>query len=206
MSEIYRKYFKIETGAAVALAKTMQDTNKAARARFFEICADMGAEKSYSFDDHSRTVLGFDFQKEPDRSIFKKVKTGFYPKKGSKIGAAFCKQIDAVQTATEAPIFDALGLPSDRFAWIHLGAKFYWPSLVVIPSESPTVYVVVPWFDIDPARLAEYKASGDKGDLAMRLGNWECLLWEPTSDMSPVKEWEVSKACDEWNNRDKNDE
>ena len=31
----------------------------------------------------------------------------------------------------------------------------------------------------------------------------EELLWEPTDDMVSIKSWELDKAIDEWNDRDK---
>jgi hypothetical protein len=74
----------------------------------------------------------------------------------------------------------------------------HWPTLTGIPRLG-VLFLTVPWRDIDPAKLAEYKRKREAGtELSMEMDH---LCWEPSAGMQEVKRWEVEKEIEELNRK-----
>ena len=191
--DIYRRYFRVESGPLFDAVNSAREVNMEARISYKELLKEIGAtEKYYQINNRLCAVT---FENEPDYNLFKRVKRcegGWYPKKNSKPAKAIAEKFKAVKTIDEQDCLGVVGLGG--FGRIFANGKIYRETMVVIPSEPIVIFVSLPWYDIDPQKLAEFKGRKNSCD-----SNIEAILWEPTGDMAEIKHWQFERAIDEWN-------
>ena len=197
MKDIYRRYFRITEGPLVEEVKTATAINEQARAQYEEILKSIGA-KTKEWIHRNDCIVGVCFEKAPDSSAWKKVKgfNAWWPKQNRKDGRELIKRFREVKPRNTKDCLKAINL-NGNFPRIFGGNKCYYASITEIPTDPPVVFVVVPWFDVDPAELENYKANRDNGKRGDR--DLDAILWEPTPEMVEVKHWQVEKEIEEYN-------
>lgn len=180
-------------GPLIEKMVNIKKVNKRAHEEYKTILAEIGAEETYYQIDNKLVALVF--ESEPDRALYKKVHSGWYPKKNSKKGKELCARLDKVKALPENSCLAVVGLPSSPT--IFGCGKCYTPTVLEIPSDPIVCYVAVPWYDEDPEILEKYKEDRANGTHFRR--DLDSILWEPTTDMEEIKEWEYLKAIEEWN-------
>ena len=193
---IYRRYFRVTGGPLVEAVRKAAQVNSAAHSEYQKILAEIGANPAYY--QRRQKLVGIIFDTKPDSGIFMRSKGGgWYPKKNCSAGKKLAARIEAVKTIDPQSALKAVGL-SDR-PTIFFDSKCYWPTLTIIPEASPVVYVSVPWFDADPEKLKQYKS--DRAAGICGYANYDAVLWQPTAEMAEIKNWEVDRHIDEWNEK-----
>lgn len=190
---VYRRYFVVTEGTLIDAAKQAQETNKQARKKYQEILAEIGANSDYWHINGK--LVAFAFDKEPESGAFKKSRrcdNAWEPRLGNKDGKQISKQLEAIETVEiEEFVLRKINLTSSLM--IVSGNRWYGARLIDIPSDPIVLYITVPWFDADPAEVEKVR-TGEKMDSDLKH-----LLWEPTEEMIEVKEWQLKKAVQEWN-------
>ncbi|MCL6272319.1 hypothetical protein M3P05_20595 [Sansalvadorimonas sp. 2012CJ34-2] len=194
--EKYTRYFRIAEGQLIDSVKECREINKAAHKEYAELLKKIGADEDYYHRDHK--LVAMTFPETPDEKIFKRnknVRNGWYPKKNCKAGKEIAQALESIKTKEEADCLDAVGLYNGPR--IITAGYAYAATLLVIPSDPMVVFVTVPWYDENPQVLEEYKqekAANTRDSMTL-----DALLWEPTPEMTEVKEWQCKKEIDEWN-------
>ena len=195
---IYTRYFRVTSGPIMDRAIELETANAEARKVVAAFCKEIGANESLSYSDGRRA--GFKFPTTPDQTVWKQPNSfgAYWPRKNTAGGREMLARIDAlppivqIKYAIEA-VGLHVGLPvlvSDRYG--------HSATLTGIPRFG-VLFLGVPWRDIDPAKLAEYKhkrAAGTKFSMEM-----DHLCWEPSAELQEVKRWEVEKEIEELNAR-----
>ncbi|MBN0977200.1 hypothetical protein JTY93_17285 [Pseudomonas hygromyciniae] len=73
--------------------------------------------------------------------------------------------------------------------------RWYAPTLRGFGAPRNIWCVSVPWKDIDPSRLEQYRA--DKAEGKRFNGELDALLWLPPADWQEVKSWQIEKETEE---------
>ncbi len=189
----YTRYFKITAGPLIDAANEVRKTTAEAHIEYLKILKEIGAKDEYFVNDGR--LVGLIFDENPDGNLYKRVSNGWMPKQNCKQGKELFDRIRSIKTASIDDCLKVVGLSSGlRLFYSNRG---YAATSVYIPSDPIVVFVSVPWYDEDPEKLDEYVKERDSG--LCGCSNMEAVLWEPTSDMIEVKEWEVRRAVDEWN-------
>lgn len=192
----YNRYFKVTEGALIEAVKECRANNKKANKEYEALLKKIGAEENYYVRDHR--LVAVTFKDAPDPKVFKRntnTKDGWYPKKNCKAGKEIAQAIESIKVTNEDDCLEIVGLSSGPR--MFFAGYCYRATLVVIPKDALEIYISVPWYDEDPAVLEQYKvdrAAGNEFDSCK-----DAILWEPTPEMTEVKEWEVKKAIQEWN-------
>jgi len=190
---VYRRYFKVTTGPLVDRVKEIRKINKQAREKYLEILKSIGARSYVSIDDKLSGVM-FDY--DPDKSVYRKCSFpgAWYPKKNSKVGKAIANQLNSVKVEKEGDALDVVGLT--RFAITYEG-YVHFTTITVMPSEE-IIIVGVPWLHDADILVQEYKKA-KKAGLISCDSNIDHLMWEPTPEMTEIKEWEFKKIISDYN-------
>ncbi len=196
----YRRYFRVVSGVLVDAINKGRETNKIASNEYRKILKEIGAKDTfYHIDNKLNSIV---FENTPDPKDFKRTDNGYYPKQNSKAGRALHKRLKSIKTTPESDCLESVGL--SRSPTIFAASTCYFPSVTVIPSKPLVALVSVPWYDEDPEKLAKYIEDKKAGEYDN--GNMNALLWEPTDEMVEIKEWQVIKEIEEWNESiDKNE-
>ena len=200
MKTIYRRYFKVTSGPIAIAAKALVDNHEEVRAKYLEILSGIGAEENYWHSEHR--LIGF--TPIGDKSMYRKVKdAGYYPKVKTKESRALrdrLRDVDKLVMRRHGEIMQMANEPSEIFSGMAI--HFPTPTILNYDNDSPlVVFISVPWYDEDPEVIAEARKNASLGN---RLtGEIRALLWEPSTEMKEVKEWEVLKDIENFNNRNK---
>lgn len=198
--DVYRRYFRVESGPLIEAVKEATEINQKARREYLMILQEIGARHEYY---HNRgRLVGIIFDGKVDTCLFKLAKHGWYPKKKCKAGKDLAERLKAVKTKDIQEALSVVALPSHPT--IFSGTTCYYPMLVVVPDNPITVYVSVPWHDADPEKVEQYKkdhAAGTCGDT-----NMDSITWKPTPEMKEIKKWEFERHITEWNEKVKAEE
>ncbi len=191
---VYRRYFKATSGPMIDKIKESQSINIEANKKFSEILQELGACNEYYHREGK--LIAMKFPGNVDQNKYKKMSCGgWYPKRNTKYGRELHKRIDLVATSPETNSLSSIGLTTSPT--IFSAGRCYFPSMTKIPSDPMVVFVSVPWYDEDPEAVELYKIDrelGRRGD-----GNIDAILWQPSDELVEIKEWEVTKAIEEWN-------
>ena len=193
MRDIYRRFFKITDGPVIDHINEAAKVNDDAHEQYKIILDEVGAKHTYYHRGRKMTAMMF--ESEPDRNLFKKSGQGWWPKKNSKTGKDLNERLDAIVTKDPNEALKLIGL--DNNPCVFSGSKCYWPTLIVIPEAKPVVYVTLPWFDADPKEVEQYRQDRDTGICVSR--NLDHILWAPSKDMEEIKNWQMDRHLDEWN-------
>ena len=192
---VYRRIFRIQSGPLSDAVSELNLINKKASKSYVEILKEIGAEDSwYQVNGCLDCVI---FKEAPDSSIYKRKGKGWYPKKNCKKGKDLAKRIESIETKNIKDLLETVGL--SKFPSIYKNSKCYSSTIIDIPENIPVIYISVPWYDEDPEIIKEYKIKNTTG--FSRDNNMDSILWEPTKDMEEVKEWEMNKHIEEWNEK-----
>lgn len=192
---VYRRYFKIETGPVIEAVKEIEQINNVAHEEYTKILKKIGAEDGYYH--RGRRLVSIIFKDAPDSALYRKNDSGWYPKKNCKEGKALAKRIESIKTKSPKEALHVLGLSSTPS--LFGGGRAYYNTTTVIPDTPPIAYISVPWYDEDPEVMRQYQK--DKAAGKHMCVNYDSILWRPTADMVEVKKWEVDRAIDEWNEK-----
>ena len=196
---IYRRYFKITTGPIIDAVTETNRINDAAHEEYIKLCDEVGAKHEYWHN--KRHMVGFNFDSPPDERLWKNLGQGrYWPKKNSKWGKDLTKRIEAIKTKSVDSCLEVFGLYDGPT--LFGDNKAHYPVLIMLPYAAPIFMVSVPWYDVDTKELEEYKQQHTAGKHYDR--NIDSVIWEPTEDMQPIKEWEYHKLIDEWNDHVRN--
>ena len=192
MSDIYQRHFKVTNGPLMAEVERIKAVNKAGWDKYINIAEEIGANTNsiMMLDGHYLSGFKFDHANQPDPKIYiHKDDDSWYPKQNNKIGRALHKRIKTVVTENPTDALDTLGLGKNNNQYAIFGDRhIYWAALITIPSAPPVNYVRVPWLDLKSDKIHSHT---------------EAMLWRPTKDMVAIKGWELEKAIEEWNDREK---
>jgi len=190
---VYRRFFKVTSGEMITRIKEIRKVNEAAIVKYKAFLEKIGAKEQFYIRDER--MVGILFDGEPDRYLFKKVHSGWWPKKNTKKGKELNNELKAIKTIPESDCLKVVGLSGSPT--IFTDGKCYFPTLVTIPSDPPILLVKIPWYDEDPEKVKKYIADKEKGVHLNR--NLDAILWEPSPEMEEIKEWEYLKIIDDWN-------
>ncbi len=194
MSSVYRRYFKITEGSLIGEVNRIRAVDKKASEEYKVILEDIGAKATY-YQRNSKLVA-VTFSGKVDTGIYKKVSPGWYPKQNNKTGKEIHQRFKKVVTEDVDNALEMIGITGSLFL-IMDGRQAYSATITTIPSDPIACLITVPWKDIDPEELKQYKLDRDegvRGDMSM-----DHLCWEPTPEMNEIKSWEAEKIIDEWN-------
>jgi hypothetical protein len=195
---IYRRYFKITTGPVIDVVEQAHGINKQAQTKYHDILLSIGAELTYYVQRGK--LVGIIFKDTPDSGKYKELQNGgWWPKQNTKEGKQLQRIFREVETKDPNDALKEVGLSNDP-CMFGCG-RCYFPTLTCIPEDPLVIYITIPWKDVDPEELKAYKEDTNWRDCSL-----DFLSWEPSPDMVEVKEWEMQKHIDEWNNRGKTDE
>lgn len=197
-SDIYTRYFLDECGLLAQGAAEYLESLSQYRSQISQICDEIGAEKRwYCNGDRFGSFI---FEGEPDRRLFKKWGSGWYPKKTTN--RELWERVEALEM--EGPARGELLsiVELDRHPGFLRGDRYYLPCVAAIIPDPLQVFVSVPWFDADPDLVEQYRqsTSEERRDLDSDL---RALLWEPPGWLTEIKGWQVERAIDEYNERAK---
>ena len=193
---VYTRYFKVTQGPLIDAVVDANSVNGLAHKKYMEILGEIGASQRYY--TRGGRMCGIVFKTTPDKKIFKETNHGWWPKKNCKAGKELCAKIQAVKTADVRDALRAVGLIGGCPVIFREG-KAYYCTLVVIQETPPVAYVSVPWWDVDPEKMEQYKSSNADGKWFD--ANYDFVTWEPSPEMIEVKKWEVERHVYEWNSK-----
>lgn len=192
---VYQRYFRITEGPVVDEINRLQEIRFAA-AKVFAALGDKYKSKSVNTYESSGRFAGFTFDEKPDEAVFRLLKKHrlWVPRKigpGKEIWA----EINALPQP--APIGDALllvGLTANLPTLTDNG-RWYAPCIWGFGKPRSIWFVSVPWKDVDPAELAQYKLDKAAGTHFNR--DLDHLNWEAPADWTEVKNWQIEKEAEE---------
>lgn len=194
---IYRRYFNVPENSPVG--ERMKEINRS-RKQYFTALEEL--QEEYLADSvhcYNKTgkFAGFKFQESKrDNTLFcKPKKEGLVtPRLGSKGGKEIAKRIaELPQPEALSEIFTSSGLGHGEMLMFS-GMRMYNASLGFV-EEPFTLIVSVPWKDVDPSDLEEYRRAKASGGRSER--DLSHLLWEVPEGWEEVKEWQANKLLEE---------
>jgi len=195
---VYTRYFRVTSGPIMDRAIELEAANAEARKVLAAFCKEIGAEDLLSYSDGRRA--GFRIRSMPDPAVWRWINSlgAYWPRKNTAAGRDMLARIEALPTIVHIKnAIEAVGLHAGLPVLISNRCG-HSATLTGIPRLG-VLFLGVPWRDIDPAKLAEYKrnrAAGTEFSTAM-----DHLCWEPSAELQEVKRWEVEKEIEELNAR-----
>lgn len=195
---VYKRYFRFTEGPVVDEIDRLQDLFTVAAQSAVKVAEQVGGE--FQTWQSSGGFAGFKFKDIPCEQTFRYVKKTrlWLPRKNTPEGKAVWAAID--QVSLPDPVSSAIklaGLTPDIPA-LFADGRCYVPTLWGFGKPVGIWFVSVPWMDVDPAELAQYKvdfAAGTRGDR-----NLEHLTWQVPEGWAEVKEWQIRKESEELSN------
>lgn len=193
---VYKRFFRITAGPLFDAAKCIEQERSESIKIIEAFCKEIGATAPHTYSDGR--VAGFEFDGVACSPVWgSRDSCGLrMPRGNTKDGKALRERIKALPRVPS--LNDALktvGLAHDIPAVIA-GNRWYASAAFGAPSLG-VMFISVPWRDIDPAELDEYRRRNAAGThTSIELDH---LLWTPTADMVEVKEWEVQREIDQLN-------
>lgn len=197
--DVYKRYFRVKDGPVIDFIKDANNINDKAHKEYAKILEEIGAKPGYYHSN--RKMVGIDFEKKPDNKLFKKIRSGWWPKLNCKFGKELAAKIYAIKTLDINESLALVGL--SHVPTLFSANRCYYSTITVIPEESPVAYITVPWYDKDPKEIEQYKKDRKAG--IRYESSLDAILWEPSPDMEEVKKWEVDRHICEWNEKIKED-
>lgn len=194
---VYRRYFEIpESSPLAALMAEIGEQRREYREHIAALRDQYGATEAYYYSD-SGNFAGFTFDPESrDNKIWRKPDSSglVSPRLSTKGGKAVAEEIEA--TPKPWPIrdvFEHCGLGNGR--WLITEGLRMHGATVSFSHDPYHFFVSIPWKDVDPADLEQYRKDRDAGKF--RSSEKDHLLWTPPADWVEVKEWQMKKVIDE---------
>jgi hypothetical protein len=194
---VYKRYFRITAGPVVDEIDRLFELRIAAGKLYAELAVKYGATGSSNYD-RTGTFAGFTFATPPDQSVYRlEKKTRLWVPRKRGRGEAIWSDIKALPAPS--PIEHALRLANlePGLPMLTDAGRWYAPTLWGFGAPRNVWFVSVPWKDVDPEKLAEYKAAKATGSSFYR--NLDALTWEAPADWTEVKSWQIEKESEEIN-------
>ncbi len=198
MSQIYNRYFRVTHGPIMDKAIEIEAANAEARKALHAFAQEIGATDSLSYRDGRRA--GFRFTSPPDPSVWKQPNSfgAYWPRKNSAAGREMLARIEALPRIVDiAQAVEVAGL--QPHVPVLIGDRYGHCATITSRPSLGVLFVGVPWRDIDPQELEDYRSKREAGT------SWSVemdhLFWQPTAEMQELKRWEVEKEIEELNAR-----
>ncbi|MEN6544479.1 MAG: hypothetical protein ABFE07_00385 [Armatimonadia bacterium] len=189
---VYKRYFEIKDAATLAKIDQILADQEAYNEGLKKIKEDICATQVFTYSRSGR-LAGFAFASPHDLSDFKRVGGAWLPKKNTSVGRAIWKQINRLKCP--GTLDDALSV-SGIFHELCLtdGSMGYGASICGSKTKKRW-FAVVPWRDVDPKEMEQYKADNAAGN--RYCAALDHLQWVPPAEWVEMKEWQLLKAMDE---------
>lgn len=198
MSNTYTRYFRVTHGPIMDKAIEIEAANVKARKAVRDFCHEIGATDLYSHRDGRHA--GFRFPSTPDQSVWKQPDSfgSYWPRKNSAAGREMLSRIEALPRIVDiAKALAVVGL--EPHVPLLISDRYGYSATLTGRTSLGVLFVGVPWRDVEPLELEDYKASREAGTC------WSIekdhLLWKPTTEMQEMKRWEVEMEIEELNAR-----
>ncbi len=193
---IYQRYFRVTTGPLVEAACALEAEDKKSREVVLNFVKEIGAINMYSRSGGA--ITGFQFEKTPDQYIWKQPNSfGHYlPRKNTAGGKEMAQRIASLPIIQGFdPALRTVDLTEDNPVIFGDGKCYF--ATITGSALLKVFFVSVPWRDIDPEKLQQYKQerAADK-HYSVELDH---LCWTPSQDMHEIKRWELEKEIEELN-------
>jgi len=185
---IYYRFFRILDAETVTKLNDLFDQRISYREKLQKLEDQLGAIDLY-VKTRTGILAGFGFDQAPDSKKFKKVDAGYMPKLSTKFGKEFYASLAEIKVPAEINTALKEKIPTYLFSMMN-GLNFYSCSVF---GRKNLWFVNVPWADIDPKKLDDYKV-GHNGD-----NNMDHLMWTKPDEWVEVKEWEAKRDIDQAN-------
>lgn len=193
---VYIRYFRITEGPIVAEIDRLFELRTAAGKLYAELAVKYGATGASNYD-RSGTFAGFTFAGRPDQDVYRLDKKTrlWVPRKNVPAGKAIWAEIKSLPAP--APIEHAMRLAGlePGLPMLTDSGKWYAPTLWGYGAPRNIWFVSVPWKDVDPEKLEQYKVDKAAGTHFNR--DLDALLWEAPADWTEVKRWQIEKEAEE---------
>ncbi|MBD1553859.1 hypothetical protein [Pseudomonas typographi] len=193
---VYQRYFRITEGPVVDEIDRLFDLRIAAGKLYQDLATKYGAAEAQVYE-RSGSFAGFTFATPPDQIVYRRDKRTrlWLPRKNVPGGKAIWEEIDSLPTTS--PIAHALRLVDlePGLPMLTSGGRWYAPCLWGFGAPHNIWFVSVPWKDVDPEKLAAYRAEKAEGKCFDR--GLDALIWEPPADWAEVKSWQIEKEAEE---------
>lgn len=192
MMGIYKRHFRVDSGALIDEIGKIQAQRTAAAEALETFCPSVGAKEAKFWSDGSFACFVFD--DEPDRDVYRRTKHGWVPKKNCAAGKAIWDQIKKLPPSPSVQnALSVVGLRHGVPCLIDDG-KGYWPVMGGFPSKK-IWFVEVPWRDVDPEEMARYIEKNEAGNHFD--ATLDHLRWTPPAEWREIKHWEYLKEWEE---------
>ncbi|MDD2664409.1 MAG: hypothetical protein PHD19_11715 [Dechloromonas sp.] len=195
---IYQRYFRVTSGPLMDKAREIEAANSANRQTVLAFVEEIGAKNAYTKRDG--TISGFSFEKTPDQGVWKQPDSfgNYMPRKNTANGKLTLERIKKLPLLIGiGKALNEIGLDDD-FP-VLIGGGMGYRSTLTGSTKLGVMFVGVPWRDVDPAEIEEYKRKNAEG--VWVSAEMEHLSWKPPADMKEIKRWELEKEIEELNAR-----
>lgn len=149
-------------------------------------------------NERSGSIVGVRFNERPDEdNLYKRVKgerNMFYPRKNTKDGRALAKKFESIPYFIREVDCGILELFDAEQSMLS-GMSLYESCVHIIPDTA--IYVSMPCHGIPLEELERRKAEGQTDtNLNSMISS---AKWVVPDELTEVKEWQVQKAFDEYN-------
>ena len=193
---IYKRYFRITEGPMVEEIDRLFELRIAAGKLYADLAVKHGATGANNYQ-RSGTFAGFSFAESPDKAVYRlDSKTRLWiPRKNVPAGKAIWEEINSLPSPS--PVEHALRLVGlePGLPMLTDAGRWYAPTLWGFGAPRNIWFVSVPWKDIDPSRLEQYRA--EKAEGKQFNGELDALLWQPPANWQEVKSWQIEKETEE---------
>lgn len=198
MSQIYTRYFRVTSGPLMDRARELDAANDAARSTVSAFIKEIGAKLSLHFSDGRWS--GFIFADPADQNVWKQPNSfgAYWPRKNTAAGRDMLARIQALPPIVHIEnAVEAVGLLPELP--VVVGTRSGYKVTLCGKTSLEVLFLTVPWRDVSPDEIAEYKrnkAGGTHFSIEM-----DHLCWTPSAGMEEVNRWEVEKEINELNAR-----
>lgn len=198
---VYKRYFRFTDGPVVEEIDRLFEARIAA-GKLYKVLSDKyGAESANTWESNGG-FAGFQFKTAPDKSIYRMLPKHrlWVPRKNVPAGKEIWSEIN--QLPKPSPIEHALRLVDlePGMPMLCEGGRWYGPALWGYGAPRNIWFVSVPWKDVDPEKLSEYKSIKEAGHGFDR--DLEALMWVVPEGWTEVKSWQIEKECEEINSQE----
>lgn len=187
------RYFRFAEGPICEQANQLWAQLKAWRVEAHELGLSLGCENTFMYDTPPR-LAGFS-KPSSDLKHWKTLRNGnYWPKKNTKEGREILARIEALPKAIPVGLaVREYGIFTDHPCIIE-GRTAVFPQIF---GGEGLWFLMVPWAEYEPEKLAEYKRDREAG---MRFSaEYDHAIWEAPADWHEVKRWEMEKEIEEYN-------
>lgn len=196
---MYYRFFKVTDGPLIEELSRLKAINDQNYEGYKAIAVELAASQWMMF---GTKFAGFIFESEPDNNVWRQVpkySKVYAPRKNVPAGKDLWQRINAVVRKVDYnDALKAIEAPQHRFCID--GNRMTRTALCAGLIGEGTIFVQVPWKDVDPTKLAEYAANQALPDGERKTwfdSELDHLLWTPHPSMVEVKEWEMLKWKEE---------